>query len=135
MGRGTPVLDHADLVEPAQVRHELGRNEQWITMTFATTSRPYYHPPVGVHNTDVDNLAAELGFDRVVMWNGSFSDSTVITPQFLMTQVRTYLTPGAIMLGHANHPTVLALFDEIIQLIHDRQLQPVTLDEMFGTHR
>jgi len=39
------------------------------------------------------------------------------------------------MIGHANHPTVLGLFDQITALIAERALQPVTLDEMFGTHR
>jgi peptidoglycan/xylan/chitin deacetylase (PgdA/CDA1 family) len=131
------TFNHPNLTRlpPARVRQELDRNEQWITSTFATTARPYYRPPFGAHNPDVDNLAADAGFDRVVMWNGSFSDSTVVTPLFLMAQARKYLHPGAIMLGHANHPTVLALFDQITQLIYDRQLQPVTLDEMFGTRR
>ena len=39
------------------------------------------------------------------------------------------------MLGHANHPTVLGLFDQISGIIHERGLQPVTLDEFFGTRR
>jgi hypothetical protein len=52
-----------------------------------------------------------------------------------MSQAQKYLKPGVIMLGHANHPTVLGLFDQILALIRDRQLEPVTLDEMFGTSR
>jgi len=131
------TFSHPNLtrLRPDQVRHELERNEQWIITTFATTARPYYRPPFGAHNPDVDNLAAEVGFDRVVMWNGSFGDAQLVTPQFLMTQAYTYLRPGVIMLGHANHPTVLGLFDQISQLLRDRQLQSVTLDEMFGTRR
>lgn len=39
------------------------------------------------------------------------------------------------MLGHANHPTVIHLFDEIEQIIKERGLRPVTLDAMFGTSR
>jgi hypothetical protein len=38
-------------------------------------------------------------------------------------------------LGYANHPTILGLFDQIAELIKDRTLAPVTLDEMFGTRR
>jgi len=38
-------------------------------------------------------------------------------------------------LGHANHPTVLGCFDQLVTLIHSRTLTPVTLDEMFGTSR
>jgi hypothetical protein len=70
-----------------------------------------------------------------VLWDGSYSDSEVITPQFLMSQAQKYLKPGVIMLGHANHPTVLGLFDQIMDLIKQRRLQPVTMDEMFGTSR
>lgn len=71
----------------------------------------------------------------LVLWNGSYSDPEAVTPQFLMSQARKYLQPGTIMLGHANHATVLGLFDQIQQLIRERGLTPVTLDEMFGTSR
>jgi hypothetical protein len=119
----------------ARVREELERNEQWAQKVFGITTRPYYRPPFGVHDTRVDGIAAGLGWTRSVLWNGSFSDSKTITPEFLMSQAHKYLTPGTVMLGHANHPTVLGLFDQIAALIEERNLQPVTLDEMFGTTR
>jgi peptidoglycan/xylan/chitin deacetylase (PgdA/CDA1 family) len=117
------------------VRSELERNEAWIHRTFGTSTRPYYRPPYGVHNARVDEVAADQGYTRVVLWDGSYSDSELITPQFLLGQARKYLTPGVIMLGHANHPTVLGLFDQIMELIKERELTPVTLDELFNTHR
>ncbi|MDQ3900803.1 MAG: polysaccharide deacetylase family protein [Actinomycetota bacterium] len=131
------TFTHSSLIRlpAARIREELERNEAWIARTFATTARPYYRPPFGYHNVRVDAVAAEVGFDRVVLWNGTYSDSQPVTPQFLMDEARKYLHPGVILLGHANHPTVLALFNEITQLIHDRTLSPVTLDEMFGTSR
>jgi peptidoglycan-N-acetylglucosamine deacetylase len=131
------TFTHSSLLRLSAVRiqEELERNEAWIARTFATTARPYYRPPFGYHNLRVDAVAAEVGFDRVVLWNGTYSDSQLVTPQFLMDQARKYLHPGVILLGHANHPTVLGLFDQITQLIHDRALTPVTLDEMFGTSR
>jgi hypothetical protein len=70
-----------------------------------------------------------------MMWNGSFSDSEVVTTQFLLAQAAKYLQPGVINLGHANHPLVLSCFDQLVALIHSRNLTPVTLDEMFGTSR
>ena len=69
------------------------------------------------------------------MWTGSYGDATPVTPQFLLEQARRYLTPGTIVLGHANHPTVLGLFDQISAIIRERDLQPVTLDEFFGRRR
>ena len=76
-----------------------------------------------------------MGYTRTVLWDGSFSDSEVVTPQFLLAEAEKYLQPGVINLGHANHPTVLGLFDQLMDLIHSRDLHPVTLDEMFGTSR
>ena len=102
---------------------------------FGTTTHPYFRPPFGKHNPDVTATATAAGFDQIVMWDGSFSDSKEITPEFLMAQAAKYLQPGTIMLGHANHRIVLGLFDDILELIKQRSLEPVTLDEMFGTAR
>jgi peptidoglycan-N-acetylglucosamine deacetylase len=119
----------------AHVRAELERNEQWVQRVFGITTRPYYRPPFGFHDPRVDGLAAELGWTRCVLWNGSYSDSETVTPEFFLQQARRYLKAGTIMLGHANHPTVLGMFDQITALLADRNLHPVTLDEMFGTSR
>jgi peptidoglycan/xylan/chitin deacetylase (PgdA/CDA1 family) len=118
-----------------RVREELERNEQWIVTTFGTSARPYWRPPYGAHDPAVDAIARDAGFPTVVMWTGSYGDSTLVTPEFLLDQARRYLTPGRIVLGHANHPTILGLFDQINDLVRERDLQPATLDEFFGTNR
>ncbi|WP_239373438.1 MULTISPECIES: polysaccharide deacetylase family protein [unclassified Frankia] len=117
------------------IRADIERNEDWIERTFGITSRPWFRPPYGSHNAHVDALVGELGFTRILLWNGSFGDSTPISPEQLMGLASRYLQPGTIMLGHANHPTVLGLFDQIQQLIAERRLEPVTLDTMFQTSR
>jgi peptidoglycan-N-acetylglucosamine deacetylase len=131
------TFTHRDLrkLTAAEQRGELERNDDWVVRTFGTTTRPYYRPPFGFHTAAIDALAGELGYTRTVLWDGSFSDSTTVTPDFLMGMARKYLQPGVINLGHANHPTVLGLFDQITDLIRQRSLTPVTLDEMFGTSR
>ncbi|HEX3778766.1 MAG TPA: polysaccharide deacetylase family protein [Pseudonocardiaceae bacterium] len=131
------TYSHLDLnkMTDAQITTELERNDEWVTRNFGITTRPYYRPPYGFHNAHVDGVAASLGYTRTVLWNGSYSDSEVITPQFLMQEAQQYLKPGVIMLGHANHSTVLGLFPQILDLIKQRRLTPVTLDEMFGTSR
>jgi peptidoglycan/xylan/chitin deacetylase (PgdA/CDA1 family) len=131
------TFSHLDLrrMSDAQITAELERNDEWVQKNFGITTRPYYRPPFGFRNEHVDGVAAGLGYTRVLLWNGSYSDSEVITPEFLMSMAQKYLQPGVIMLGHANHPTVLGLFDQITDLIKQRNLTPVTLDEMFGTNR
>ncbi len=119
----------------ADIRADVEKNEEWIQKTFGITSRPWFRPPYGAHNQHVDGVVAEMGYPRILLWNGSFGDSTQLTPDQLIGLATRYLQPGTIMLGHANHPTVLGLFDRIQQLIAERHLQPVTLDTMFGTSR
>jgi peptidoglycan-N-acetylglucosamine deacetylase len=131
------TFTHRDLrtLTPVEVRDELQRNDDWVIHTFGITTRPYYRPPFGRHTPAIDALAAGLGYTRTVMWNGSFSDSEVVTPQFLLAEAAKYLHPGVINLGHANHPAVLSCFDQLMDLIHSCDLTPVTLDEMFATNR
>lgn len=119
----------------AAVRTEIERNEQWIQSTFGVTGRPWFRPPYGKHNAHVDGVAASLGYTNIVMWNGTLGDATLESADELMGLARQWLQPGAIVLGHANHPTVLSLFDQLRQLIADRKLQPATLDAMFDTSR
>ncbi|NKQ52663.1 polysaccharide deacetylase family protein [Amycolatopsis sp. K13G38] len=127
------TFSHHDLrpMTDAQIRAELNRNDDWVNATFGTRTTPYYRPPFGFHNTHIDGVAGELGYRNTVMWNGSYGDSKLLTPDYLMSQARKYLRPGAIVLGHANHPTILGLFDQIADLIKQRGLTPVTLKEMF----
>jgi peptidoglycan-N-acetylglucosamine deacetylase len=131
------TFSHRDLrrLSDRQINTELESNEEWVAKTFGTSTRPYYRPPYGFHNPHIDGVAHQAGYTETVLWNGSYSDSEAITPEFLMSQARRYLQPGTIMLGHANHPAVLGLFGQIQDLITQRGLKPVTLDEMFGTSR
>jgi peptidoglycan/xylan/chitin deacetylase (PgdA/CDA1 family) len=134
---GNHTYTHRNLtwLSSARVRAELERNDEWIEETFGITARPWYRPPYGFHNFRTDTIAAELGYTKVLMWNGTFGDATVETPQQLIAQAVEYLKPGSIVLGHANHPTVVRLLGPIQDLIVQRGLKPVTLDEMFGTSR
>jgi peptidoglycan/xylan/chitin deacetylase (PgdA/CDA1 family) len=134
---GNHTWDHADLrpLSATAIADELNRNEEWIETKFGITARPWFRPPYGYYNQRINSTAANLGFTNIMMWNGSFGDSEVISPPQLMNLAQQYLTPGTIMLGHLNHPTVLSLFGQIQSLIAERNLDPVTLDEMFSTSR
>jgi len=111
----------------AVLRDELERNEAWISTVFRTTARPWWRPPYGQFDETTAHDAATLGYDRLVMWNGSYGDAQLVTPEFLLHQADMAFRLGAIVLGHANHPTVLALFDQLESLLTQRGLQPVTV--------
>ncbi|WP_248822674.1 polysaccharide deacetylase family protein [Frankia sp. AgB32] len=135
---GNHTWTHKDLLDhrtDAEIHADVERNEQWIQSTFGITSRPWFRPPYGSHNHHVDALVGELGYTKILLWNGSFGDSTLLTPEQLLALATRYLQPGTVMLGHANHNTILGLFAQVEQLIAQRQLEPVTLDTMFGTSR
>jgi peptidoglycan/xylan/chitin deacetylase (PgdA/CDA1 family) len=134
---GNHTWSHPDLVTRSDtaIRAEIERNEAWIEKTFGVTSRPYFRPPFGRHNSRTDGVAAGLGYTKILMWNATLGDATEETPAELMALASKWIRPGAIVLGHANHPTVIHLFDQIQAIIAQRGLQPVTLDTMFGTSR
>jgi len=119
----------------ASVRSEIERNEDWIQQSFGITARPWFRPPFGTHNSRSDEVAAGLGYTKILLWNGTLGDATPEKPEELMALAREHLQAGRIVLGHANHPEVNKHFGEIEQIISERGLKPVTLDEMFGTSR
>jgi peptidoglycan/xylan/chitin deacetylase (PgdA/CDA1 family) len=119
----------------SQITAQLEQNEEWIEQTYGITGRPWWRPPYGAFDERTNELAASIGYTNVLMWNGSYGDSTLLRPRVLLKLAREYLRPGVVMLGHANHPTVTHLFPEIAKVIASRRLRPVTLDEMFGTSR
>jgi peptidoglycan/xylan/chitin deacetylase (PgdA/CDA1 family) len=134
---GNHTYNHKDVkkLSDRKLTEELERNDEWVSSTFGITTRPYFRPPFGFRNTRTDELAASLGYTKILMWNGTFGDSSLLTPQELMQQAQLYLKPRTIMLGHANHTTVSHLYPEILALIQSRGLTPQTLDEAFGTSR
>jgi peptidoglycan-N-acetylglucosamine deacetylase len=134
---GNHTFNHLWLTElsDTQITAQLEQNEEWIQQTYGITARPWWRPPYGAHDERTDELAASLGYTNVLMWNGSYGDSTLLKPWVLLHLAREYLHPGVVMLGHANHPTVIGLFPQIAEVLATRSLHPVTLDEMFGTSR
>jgi peptidoglycan/xylan/chitin deacetylase (PgdA/CDA1 family) len=130
---GNHTFTHKDVkrLSDAGIEEELQRNEDWVQATFGTTTRPWFRPPYGFRDERTDEVVAGLGWDKVLLWNGSFGDSALLTRRVLMEQAREWLRPGTIMLGHANHPTVTHLYTELVALIAERGLTPKTLTEAF----
>ena len=134
---GNHTFSHQKIINrrASLIRSDIERNDDWIQTKFGVTSRPYLRPPYGWRDATSDEICASLGYTSVLLWNGSFGDSTVQSSRTIMNLARRYLVPGTVMLGHANHPAIIPLLPMIQELITSRGLHPVTLDRMFGTSR
>jgi peptidoglycan/xylan/chitin deacetylase (PgdA/CDA1 family) len=122
-------------LKDSEVRDEIERNDSWIEKTFGTTARPYFRPPGGIHDERIDGICGELGYTRILLWQGSFHDSVPVTSEELWNSAESALHPGAVVLGHANQPTVIAMLGRLASLMDERRLESATLDELFGTTR
>jgi peptidoglycan/xylan/chitin deacetylase (PgdA/CDA1 family) len=112
---------------------QISRNEEFINKTFGVTGRPYFRPPYGRHNARTDRIVADLGYTQIAMWYGDLGDYSVLSEAQLMSNARQWMTAQRIVIGHANHPAVTHLYGQILDLIQSRQLQTVTLRDVFNT--
>lgn len=124
--------DHADLtaISASAVSSQLSRAKTYLHNTFGVDGTPYYRPPFGRHNATVDRVAADLGYTVPVMWYGSLSDSGVITEEYLIECAHKYFNPQTIVIGHANAPAVTHCYDQLVDIIRERNLSMVTLDDV-----
>jgi peptidoglycan/xylan/chitin deacetylase (PgdA/CDA1 family) len=124
-----PYLNRLGL--PA-VADQIRRNADFLRNTYGTDGTPYFRPPYGVHNADIDRVAADQGYNTVTMWSGTVGDSKPENETSLVTNAGTSFQPQNIVLIHANLPTVTHCYPQLLDLIHSRNLQTVTLNDVFG---
>ncbi|MCD7052765.1 polysaccharide deacetylase family protein [Rhodococcus sp. BH2-1] len=125
--------DHPDLTKlsSAEVSAQLSKTRSFLKNTYGTDGTPFYRPPFGFHTPAVDVIAADLGYTTPTLWYGSLSDSQVITEDYLLQCARKYFTAGALVIGHANHPPVTHLYPQLLDIIVERNLAMVTLNDVF----
>jgi peptidoglycan/xylan/chitin deacetylase (PgdA/CDA1 family) len=131
---GNHTWSHLDLttLSDDQVAEEIGRNRDWIESTFGIRT-PFLRPPFGAYDERVQRISAELGHPTVVMWNSTLEDNRLLTPAELVDAADRWFTAQAVVVGHANQPTITEVYDELLELIAGRGLQTVTLADVWGT--
>jgi peptidoglycan/xylan/chitin deacetylase (PgdA/CDA1 family) len=124
---------HADLtsLSDADIVAELQRNHDFISSTFGVDARPYYRPPYGYRDARTDAVAASIGYTAPIMWYGSLADSGLLTEQQIVDHATEWFLPAHIVIGHLNFRPVTNVFPQLSQLISDRQLTTVTLNDIF----
>lgn len=113
------------------VHDQIQRNADFLRGTYGTDGTPYFRPPFGVHNPDTDRVAADLGYTTVTLWSGTVGDSLPETPANLVACAQQSFAPQQIVLAHANLPTITHCYDQLANLITSRNLQTVTLNDVF----
>lgn len=124
---------HPDLttLPKADVAQQLRRNDNFLRKTYGVGAKPYWRPPYAKHNAEVDAVAAEFGYTAPVLWSGSLSDSTLITEEYILKMADQYFTPQSIVIGHLNHKPVTHVYPQLVEIIRDRNLRTVTLNDVF----
>jgi peptidoglycan-N-acetylglucosamine deacetylase len=113
------------------VHDQIQHNADFLRGTYGTDGTPFFRPPYGVHNGDIDRVAADLGYTTVTMWSGTIGDSLPETADNLVSAAQRSFTPQQIVLAHANLPTITTCYDRLANLIANRKLQTVTLNDVF----
>ena len=124
-----PYLNRMGL---SAVADQIRRNADFLTNTYGVNGTPYFRPPYGVHNADIDRVAADFGYTTVTMWSGDVGDSVPENETSLVANAGKSFQPQQIVLIHANLPTVTHCYPQLIDLIRSRNLQTVTLNDVFA---
>lgn len=130
---GNHTWDHPYLtrISEGAVADQLNRAKDFLRNTFGTDGTPYYRPPYGVHDANVDRIAADCGYTVPTLWNGSMNDTgTVINEDILLDAARRSFTAQGIVLGHANRTTITHVYDQLLDIVRERALSMVTLNDV-----
>ena len=130
---GNHTWSHPDLAKlpKDQIVDQLERNHEFLRNTFGVDPRPYYRPPYGSHNAIVDAVAKELGYSIPTMWTGSLGDESIVTEDYILKMAAKYFTEQTVVIGHLNHLPVTHVYGQLVDLLKDRNLRTVTLDDVF----
>jgi len=131
MGNHTWSHPYLNRIGHSAVADQLSRNADFLKNTYGTDGTPYWRPPYGVHNADIDRVAADLGYTTITLWSGDIGNP-VSDESSLIAAASKSFQPQQIVIGHANLPTVTHCFPQLLDLIHSRNLQTVTLNDVFA---
>jgi peptidoglycan/xylan/chitin deacetylase (PgdA/CDA1 family) len=130
---GNHTFSHPNLrkLSDAGIVSELQKNDVFIHNVYGVSSAPFYRPPYGYTNARTEAVAASIGYRAPVMWYGSLSDSGLITPQQVVDFATTWFLPQHIVIGHANFAPVTTVYPQLLEIIRERNLRTVTLNDVF----
>ena len=115
-----------------EIQSELMGAHHFIEKHFGIDARPYYRPPYGSISARVVNAAAEIGYTKPMLWSGSLGDASNISAPRILVLAKESFHDRSIVLAHANNLTSSKVFQPMLKLIEDRELNLVTLNDVYG---
>ena len=131
---GNHTWIHPDLTKltGSRIADELKHTDQFLHDTFGVDATPYYRPPYGAYDDHVQSVAADLGYTETALWNGNIGDDQILAPRDIVANAEKYYVPQSVVIGHLNHPPVMGVYHELVDIIADRHLRTVTLNDVFS---
>jgi peptidoglycan-N-acetylglucosamine deacetylase len=123
---------HLNRIRLSEVADQIRRNADFLNNTYGVDGTPFFRPPYGVHNAGIDRVAADQGYPTITMWSGDLLDWRPESQTALIANANKYFQPQQIVLTHANLPTITGCYSQLLDIIHNRNLQTVTLNDVFG---
>jgi peptidoglycan-N-acetylglucosamine deacetylase len=114
------------------VRAELADAEAVLKNLTGLSTKPYWRPPYGSHNTFVRDNAAAVGFPVTVMWNRDTIDwATTTTEAQIISRTTSPLPPsGSIVLAHLGGFRTGAALDDIVRVLRANGYTMTTVSDM-----
>jgi peptidoglycan/xylan/chitin deacetylase (PgdA/CDA1 family) len=130
---GNHTWIHPDLTKlsGARIADELQHTDQFLRNTYGVDATPYYRPPYGAFDDLVQSVAADLGYTETTLWDGNLGDDQILAPSDVVANADRDYTANSVVIGHLNHPPVTTVYHQLVDIIRDRNLRTVTLDDVF----
>jgi peptidoglycan/xylan/chitin deacetylase (PgdA/CDA1 family) len=132
MGNHTWSHPYLNRMNLTAVADQIRRNADFLRNTYGTDGTPFFRPPYGVHDADIDRVAADQGYTTVTLWSSTLGDAAPESEASLVANAEKAFQPQQIVLCHANLPTITHCYAQLTGLIQSRNLQTVTLNDVFG---
>jgi peptidoglycan/xylan/chitin deacetylase (PgdA/CDA1 family) len=131
---GNHTFDHADLTAQSEagIVDQLSRNGAFIKKMYGVDAAPFYRPPYGYYDSRVGRVASSIGYTAPVLWYGSLSDSGRITDAQVVSFAQQWFLPQHIVIGHANFPAVTHVYPQLLDILKQRGLRTVKLQDVFA---
>jgi peptidoglycan/xylan/chitin deacetylase (PgdA/CDA1 family) len=125
--------DHKNLnrCSNKEVAKQLIACDKFIKDTYEVDPAGYWRPPYGSLSKRVISIAADNGFDKPTLWDGSTGSSFTSKTESVWKNAQRYMTNGRIVVDHANGKATVNNFDRIMRMLKSRELATVTLNEAF----